>query len=50
MSRATELCRRAELVKLTRHPAPLDYDHTPRNREQRRRLASALRKANKKNR
>lgn len=39
--------RRAELVELTRQPAPPSYNHTPRNREQRRQLARALRQASR---
>lgn len=50
MTRATSLLRRVALVKMTRSPAPLDYDFAPSNREQRRQLASKLRQADAKKR
>lgn len=43
------LPRRVALVALTRAPAPASYDHTPHNRQQRRTLARAMRKARSKN-
>ena len=46
MSRPSKrLVRRVELVERMRSPAPLEYDHTPHNRAQRRLLARALRAA-----
>lgn len=44
MTRRGKLTRRVALVEMTRQPAPLGYPVEPNNREQRRRLARALRR------
>lgn len=40
-----DLARRQALVEKTRHPAPLSYCLTPKNRKMRRALAKVLRRA-----
>ena len=45
MSRPFKLTRFRELVELTRWPAPLSYDLTPKNRKQRRVSDKLLRRA-----
>lgn len=47
MSRPLRLARRVELVELMRQPAPVGYQLAPQNRQQRRVIERAKRKARK---